>query len=94
MIVHGRIVASAPGTGRITPPNVLPMVTKRRRWTMRVRTAADQEATLVIAVPPGDGTVCASLGSTAVRLEPADVSRLIDLYRLAQAAALDDRGRW
>lgn len=61
---------------------------------MRVRTADGEPAMLVIAVPKGDGAVWASLGKTAVKLDPTDVSKLVELYRAAQTVAMEDRGRW
>lgn len=61
---------------------------------MRVRDGNGQPAVLVVHVPPDGGTVRASLGSTAIELDPADVSRLVDIYRLAQTVALHDRGSW
>jgi hypothetical protein len=60
---------------------------------MWVRDAAGAAALMVIETP-GDGTVRASLGRTAMTLDPREVSRLVDLYRLAQSVALQDRGRW
>lgn len=52
-----------------------------------------RDAVMVIAAP-SDGTVRASLGGTAITLTAAEVSKLIELYRLAQVVALQDRGRW
>lgn len=66
---------------------------RKRRWTMRVRDGAGEAALMVIAAP-GDGTVRASLGTTAIQLDPQDVSRLVSLYRQAQVTALQDRGTW
>lgn len=62
---------------------------------MRVRDGNGAPAMLVISVPPDDGTVRASLGTSSMILDsPADVSKLVELYRLAQAVALQDRGHW
>lgn len=62
---------------------------------MRVRDGGGKPALLVISVRADDGTVRASLGTTSMILDdPAAVSKLVDLYRLAQAVALWDRGRW
>lgn len=61
---------------------------------MHVRVSSGEEAMLVIEAPAGTGKVHASLGTTAIVLDPQDVSRLVDLYRLAQSVALQDRGTW
>jgi phage terminase large subunit-like protein len=66
---------------------------RRKRWTLRVADSLGQTNLLVIEVP-ADGTVRASLGSTAITLEPERVSRLIELYRAAQLEAIEVRGRW
>lgn len=61
---------------------------------MHVRLSNGADGMLVIEAPTGAGKVHASLGTTAIVLDPKDVSRLVDLYRLAQSVALQDRGTW
>lgn len=60
---------------------------------MRVRDVSGAEGVLVI-VASREGTVRASLGTTAIELDAVEVSRLVGMYRQAQAAALQERGRW
>lgn len=61
---------------------------------MRVRDGNGDPALMVIEVPEGTGEVRASLGKTAIALDPPEVSRLCGLYRAAQAVAMQDRGCW
>lgn len=61
---------------------------------MRVRDGQGHDAVLVIQVHPDDGDVHASLGKTAIRLSPEEVSRLRELYYRAMTVALQDRGTW
>lgn len=67
---------------------------KGRRWIMPVRQPSGQTGHLVVHVPRGKGLVYASLGQTAVALEPEDVSRLRQIYAEALAVAFEDRGTW
>lgn len=60
---------------------------------MRVLDGRGEPAMLVIEVPP-DGTIRASLGTTAIRLHPRDVRQLRQLYLEAMAAAFEEGAEW